>query len=64
MLAFVLALSAASFYLLEQPIVNLKKWFGYARPARQKPVVTVPESLPVNGMRPPKEIQHSFDIQS
>lgn len=31
MLAFVLALSLTSFYLLELPIVNLKKWFGYSR---------------------------------
>jgi hypothetical protein len=63
MLAFVLALSLTSFYLLELPIVNLKKWFDYTRLAPQKPEV-VPVGLPVNGMRPLNEIQPSFDLQT
>jgi peptidoglycan/LPS O-acetylase OafA/YrhL len=50
MLAFVLALSLASFYLFEFPIVNLKKWFGYTR--LSKPIVTILESRPVNRIQP------------
>jgi peptidoglycan/LPS O-acetylase OafA/YrhL len=50
MLAFVLALSLASFYLFESPIVNLKKWFAYTR--QSKPMVTIPDNRPVNRIQP------------
>jgi peptidoglycan/LPS O-acetylase OafA/YrhL len=60
MLAFVLALSLTSFYLLERPFVNLKKWFGYSRgPFRTdqpEQAVAAQEIEPAYGSEPEREI--------
>ena len=61
MLAFVLALSLASFHLFERPIVNLKKGFGYSRGQsrtdQSEPAVAAREIEPAHTSEPGREIQ-------